>query len=191
MFFTGGRERFDCSHPPQPRFNLGCGWRQAGMRSLTNALIVVAGVVFGGRLAGRANGLVARVGDPASLRIAIARRDFRSSKASLRYRACSPFDRPTKTRFASRTDFGGQSGGSSGKADLELKGSLLCPRARGRSRLGLRFGATRFAGLRRGGGPASNLRAARNSVAPDGTATSSSRFGSVLRSGGRISQIQN
>lgn len=65
MFFKSGRERFDCSHPPRPRFNLGCRW-QAGMRSLTNAAIVVAGVVLGGRLAGRAKCFVARVGDPAS-----------------------------------------------------------------------------------------------------------------------------
>lgn len=36
------------------------------MRSLTNAPIVVAGVVVGGPLAGRANGPVARVGDTAS-----------------------------------------------------------------------------------------------------------------------------
>ena len=38
------------SHPPQPRFNLGGGW-EPGMRSLTNAPIVVAGLVVGEPLA--------------------------------------------------------------------------------------------------------------------------------------------
>ena len=107
------------SHPPQPRFNLGCGW-EPGMRSLTSAPIVVASVVVGGPLAGRANGLVARVGDTASpewqSRVEVSpprRRVFARGPVRL------STDQARHPRFASRTDFAGQSGGSSGKAGLE------------------------------------------------------------------------
>lgn len=98
-------------HPPQPRFNLGCGW-EPGMRSLTNAPIVVAGVVVGGPLAGRANGPVARVGDTASpewqscVEVSPPRRRV-FARGPVRLST----DQARHPRFASRTDFAGQSGG--------------------------------------------------------------------------------
>ena len=106
-------------HPPQPPFNPGCGW-MPGIGSRTNAPTVVAGLVVGGPLAGRANCLVGRVGDTASpewqSRVEVSpprRRVF--ALGGLRLLT----DHAGHPRFASRTDFAGQSGGSSGKVGLE------------------------------------------------------------------------
>jgi hypothetical protein len=96
--------------PIQPWLRVG-----AGMRPLTNAPIVVAGVVVGGPLAGRANGRVARVGDTVSpewqacVEVSPPRRRV-FARGPVRLST----DQGRHPRFASRTDFAGQSGGSSG-----------------------------------------------------------------------------
>jgi hypothetical protein len=102
---------------PQPRFNLGCGW---GHGSLTSARIVVASVVVGGTVGGLGERPGRASGDTVSpewqSRVGVSpprRRVF------ARGPVCLSTDQARHPRFASRTDFAGQSGGSSGKAGLE------------------------------------------------------------------------
>jgi hypothetical protein len=159
------------------------------MRSLTNAPIVVAGVVVGGPLAGRANGPVARVGDTASP-------EWRSCvEVSLLEGGSSlegPFAfRPTKQdTHASRVapTSPAKAADSSGKAGLESEVVALPQRARAFA-LGLAVGRDsrrrtppwRRRALQWRRRSRQQPTAARNSVAADGIVTSCSRLGSVLR----------
>jgi hypothetical protein len=144
--------RFDSPQPSAAaRFNRGCGW-EPGMRSLTNAPIVVAGVVVGGPLAGRANCSLARVGNtlrPNGNRA--SRFPFLEGESSLE----GLFDfRPTKEdTHASRVvpTSPAKAADRLGR-QVSSRRSLPCPRGARGVALGLRFGAARFAGLRRGGG---------------------------------------
>ena len=193
MFFKGGRCAWiHLCHPPQPRFNLGCGW-EPGMRSLTNAPIVVAGVVVGGPLAGRANGPVARVGDTASpewqscVEVSPPRRRV-FARGPVRLST----DQARHPRFASRTDFAGQSGGFVCEGGSRVGGCCLPQGARAFA-LGLGLGLAVWRDSLRRTRPwrrralqwrrrsRQQPTAARNSVAPDGIVTSCSRLGSVLR----------